>query len=182
MSLTNEERKELFQIARKAIEIKLFGKSNLKPTMDSPVFQSKKGVFVTIDKSGKLRGCIGTVEFNDSLMDVVPNMAVSAAFHDPRFQPLRVEEYSSIEIEISILSEPEAIHTPDEIIIGTHGLMVSYGSSRGLLLPQVAVENHWTQEEFLNHTCIKAHLASDMWRDKAKIEVFEAEVFAEGEF
>ncbi|GMT49888.1 MAG: AmmeMemoRadiSam system protein A [bacterium] len=178
--LTNKEKKELILIARKAIEVKLFGKSNLRPKLDFPVFQSKKGAFVTIDKSGKLRGCIGTVEFDDTLINVVQRMAVSAAFHDPRFQPLRAEEYSSIEIEVSILSEPRVIHNPDELVIGTHGLIISYGSSRGLLLPQVAVENSWTREEFLNHTCIKAHLDSDMWREKAKIKVFEAEVFAEG--
>ncbi len=180
--LTNEEKKELILVVRKAIEIKLFDKSDLRPKTDFSAFQSKKGMFVTIDKSGKLRGCIGTIEFNDPLIDVVQKMAVSAAFHDPRFQPLRAEEYSSIEIEVSILSEPGVIHGPDEIIIGSHGLIISYGSSRGLLLPQVAVENNWTQEEFLNHTCIKAHLDPDMWREKAKIEVFEAEVFAEGKF
>ncbi len=180
--LTNKEKEELILIARKAIEIKLFDKSDLKPRIDFPVFQSKKGAFVTLDKSGKLRGCIGTVEFNESLINVIQKMAVSASFHDPRFQPLRAEEYSSIEIEISILSKPVVIYKPDELVIGTHGLIISYGSSRGLLLPQVAVENNWTQEEFLNHTCIKAHLDPDRWREKAKIEVFEAEVFAEGKF
>jgi len=180
--LSTDEKKELISLVRKVIEEKLFAKSKLLPKLDSPIFKEKKGAFVTIRKLDNLRGCIGVIEAKDPLNVVIERMAYSSAFEDPRFSPLTREEYPNINIEISVLSKPHKVNSPNEVIVGKHGIIISHDHRRGLLLPQVAVENNWDREEFLNHGCIKAYLAPDKWKDDAIIEVFEADVFSEKDF
>jgi AmmeMemoRadiSam system protein A len=110
-------------------------------------------------------------------------MAWLAATSDPRFNPVEPAELTQITIEISALTPRLEIRDPEEIIIGTHGLCVSLGSSHGVLLPQVATEHGLDRDEFLAHTCMKAGLPADAWRsEKIKIEVFTAEVFGENDF
>ena len=104
--------------------------------------------------------------------------AVAAAFDDPRFAPLQKEEYSNLEYEISVLSPLSPIDAED-VEVGKHGLVITYGSRRGLLLPQVPTEHGWDREKFLEQTCIKAGLPSDAWEHGAKIEAFTAEIFSD---
>ena len=110
----------------------------------------------------------------------VKEMALSSAFGDPRFPPLTAEELPHIDIEISVLTPLREIHDVSEIAVGTHGLYMTRGGRSGVLLPQVAVEQKWNRSEFLEHTCRKAGLPADAWRDpETRIEVFRALVFSE---
>jgi uncharacterized protein (TIGR00296 family) len=121
------------------------------------------------------------VETNKSLAETVARCAVSAAREDDRFDPVQSEEVMQLEIEISVLSPPKPI-TPNEIVVGTHGLIVECGPFRGLLLPQVATERKWNAEKFLSETCVKAGLPSDAWKSgETQIFGFTAEVFSEHE-
>ena len=109
-------------------------------------------------------------------------MALASAFNDPRFPPLRPEELKDVEIEISVLSPPVPVKDISEIKIGRDGLIVSKGWLRGVLLPQVATEYNWDTITFLKHTCIKAGLYPDAWKEPdTVIERFEAEVFSESD-
>jgi AmmeMemoRadiSam system protein A len=141
----------------------------------------RAGAFVTLHRLGRLRGCIGHIEATEPLAETVIRCAVSAALHDPRFDPTSREEIPDLEIEISILTPPE-IARPEEIEIGRHGLLISRGWQRGLLLPQVAVEHGLSRERFLEETCRKAALAPDAWKEpETEIRVFTCEVFSEKE-
>ena len=137
------------------------------------------GVFVTIHHRGELRGCIGHIEADRPLARVVAQCAVAACSADPRFPPVGPAELSDIDVELSVLGPIEPIRGPDEIDIGRHGLLVARGSSRGLLLPQVATEWKWDALMFLVQTCRKAGLPADAWKQGASVWRFEAEVFGE---
>jgi len=114
------------------------------------------------------------------LLETVREAARAAAFHDPRFPPLRSSELPEIRLEISVLSRPRPVSDLGEIRVGRHGLIVRRGSRSGLLLPQVAEEYGWDRETFLSHTCVKAGLPEDSWREAGtEIEIFGAEVFGE---
>jgi AmmeMemoRadiSam system protein A len=140
---------------------------------------SPGAAFVTIHKRGELRGCIGHVEANEPLGRVIARCAVAACSLDPRFPALTADELPDIDVELSLLTPLEPIAGPNEIEIGRHGLVVEKGSRRGLLLPQVAVEWKWDAPTFLAHTCHKAGLPRDAWKEGAKMWRFEAEVFGE---
>jgi AmmeMemoRadiSam system protein A len=143
------------------------------------VFARRGGAFVTLHTHGSLRGCIGHVEDDEPLGRVIPRCAVSAATHDPRFPMIDPAELSILQIELSLLGPLESINGPADIEIGRHGLVVERGWSRGLLLPQVATEWQWDVETFLAHTCRKAGLPDNAWKDRATLWRFEAEVFGE---
>ncbi|MBN2205846.1 MAG: AmmeMemoRadiSam system protein A, partial [Candidatus Aminicenantes bacterium] len=125
------------------------------------------------------RGCIGFPLPHQPLSDAVREAAVLAATQDYRFPSLRLEEMSRLKIEISVLSLPRTVRSPDEVEVGTHGIIISKGLNRGLLLPQVPGEYGWDRETYLRHGCLKAGLPEDAWRKGAKIEVFTAQVFSE---
>lgn len=177
--LTLDEKKELLLLARSVIESELFGSTKIQPDLSANIFTENKGTFVTIHKNGKLRGCIGIIEAINPLAAIVKRMTKSSAFSDPRFRPLQADEYPQIDIEISVLSPTFVAQSPDEVEVGKHGIIISYGNRKGLLLPQVATENNWDKETFLNHTCLKAGLDKNMWQKGAIIELFAAEVFGE---
>ena len=165
-SLTGEERAQLLQIARTSIENTLARKTDLPydSTKMSPALQQHCGVFVTLHKGGKLRGCIGNL---------------LAAFEDPRFYPVKESEMKDIDIEISVLSPLRKIQSIDEFQLGRHGIYIIKGEHRGTFLPQVAEETGWTKEEFLGHCARdKAGLAWNGWKD-AELYVYEAIVFGE---
>src|SRR5438309_2129669 len=122
------------------------------------------GAFVTLSSSGKLRGCIGRTEAALPLAETVLQCAITAASQDPRFKPLCAEELDGLEIEISVLSEPCPVRA-EELEPGIHGIIVSRGARRALLLPQVAVERHWSSIQFLQAACRKAEFEPDAWRD-----------------
>jgi len=137
-----------------------------------------RGVFTSLHLGGQLRGCVGYVLPLSPLYRAVAETARAAAFDDTRFYPVTLEEAPRLEIELSILSVPQAIHA-DAVEIGRHGLLISMGGRRGLLLPQVPVEHNWDRVAFLEQTCRKAGLPPDAWQKGALIEAFTAEVFGD---
>ncbi len=180
LGLSKEDKAELHAIARNVIEAVCRGKQApaRKTSELSPRLKELSGAFVTIYKKGELRGCIGQVTARQPLADAVAESAESAAIRDPRFTPLRPEELPDITIEISALTPFKKIESPDEIEVGKHGLIIRRGMAAGLLLPQVATEYQWGRTEFLEHTCLKAGLPRDAWKDKGtEIFVFSADVF-----
>ncbi len=182
MKLTNEDKKTLLTIARESIKEE-FGKSSVDLNREfSESLRQTCGAFVTLTIDGELRGCIGYIISDKPLYQTVYEVAKKSAFEDPRFYPLMEEELNSIEIEISVLSPPKRINSIDEIKVGEHGLIIQKGPFHGLLLPQVAERYNWTTKEFLEHTCQKAGLSKNEWKDpQTKIEIFTAEVFSENE-
>ena len=137
-----------------------------------------RGVFTTLHLGGELRGCVGYVLPISPLYRAVAETARAAAFDDTRFYPVTLEEAPNLEIELSVLSVPQPIHA-EAVEVGRHGLLISMGGRRGLLLPQVPVEHHWDRTTFLQQTCRKAGLPPDAWEKGAVIEAFRAEVFGE---
>ncbi len=182
--IIGEDKKILLQIARDSIASKL-GLCEMKDDygLSGDAGSLVLGAFVTLHIKGNLRGCIGYIMGVAGLYDTIFELARSAAFSDPRFSPLSKTEYDNIDIEISLLSPISEVNSIDEILVGRDGLIVTKGYNRGLLLPQVPVEQGWELEEFLSHTCMKAGLMPDTWRkEKIKIEKFSAEVFSEFDF
>lgn len=136
------------------------------------------GAFVTLRTASELRGCVGRVEAAAPLYQTVRECTVSAAIYDPRFDPVRPEEVTGLRIEISVLSSLQQVQ-PGQIEIGRHGLVVSQGEQRGLLLPQVAAEWGWDSVRFLEETCAKAGLPRNAWRLGASVQAFTAQIFRE---
>jgi uncharacterized protein len=181
-SLGNREKQLLLELARRALTAAIERRESPDSIPQDPELGKSFGVFVTLRRRGRLRGCIGQIGSDGSLMEAVAHCAKAAALHDSRFEPVRVEELSEIEIELSVLSQLEEI-APDKIEVGKHGLMVSVGQRRGVLLPQVAIECYWAAERFLEETCGKAGLERNAWREpETKIHGFTADVFGESDF
>lgn len=177
-TLTSEEKKELLNLARQAVELYVREGKIINYHTDNPRFWEEKGAFVTIKKSGQLRGCIGFIEPVLPLYLAIIRCAILAATEDPRFSPVEERELKSLEYEISILTPPRKISRPQEVIVGRHGLIISMEGKKGVLLPQVAVEEGWDRETFLEQVCLKAGLPPHAWRStKAELYVFEAMVF-----
>jgi uncharacterized protein (TIGR00296 family) len=143
----------------------------------------RRGVFVTLTREGRLRGCTGYVEGVKALLDAVRDLAISSAVRDTRFEPVEAVEVASIDIEISVLTPPQPLPHPvhpSMVEVGRHGLIARRGARSGLLLPQVAPEWGWGALEFLERTCEKAGLPADAWRDAdCKMLYFEAQIFDE---
>src|SRR5580693_2234886 len=178
-SLAEREKQLLLQIARSALAL---GVANKPPLRDAPseVFlQQPAGAFVTLHRRGRLRGCVGQLPGRDALLVVVAHCARAAALDDSRFEPVGLAELSEIEIEVSVLSALEDVAL-GAIEAGKHGLVVSQGRQRGVLLPQVASQFDWGAQRFLEETCAKAGLERDAWKDPAtRVQAFTAEVFSE---
>ena len=178
LGLTEEEKRILHTIAREAIESQLDGKPLPPLPPLTPTLEEHRGAFVTLNKNGRLRGCIGLIQPVKPLAASVQEMAVAAAFQDPRFPPVTKEEWPSIDIEISALTPFKEIQDLSEIQVGTHGLYIQKGPYSGLLLPQVATEYGWDREEFLKQTCVKAGLHPMAYKDPdTKIYIFSADIF-----
>ncbi len=172
-----EERRFLLKLAHDAVDAALQGQE-VDTTPPSEHLAEKRGAFTTLHLHGQLRGCVGYVFPVRSLARTVAETAVAAALHDTRFLPLSPEEAREIDIEISVLSLLQAI-APEDVEVGRHGLVVTLGARRGLLLPQVPLEYGWDRETFLSETCHKAGLPGDAWQHGATVEAFTAEVFSE---
>jgi AmmeMemoRadiSam system protein A len=133
---------------------------------------------VTLNLGGQLRGCIGQIRGRQPLPQTIADMAVAAAFEDPRFKPLTEVESAAIDIEISVLTPLRRVHDPKEIKVGRDGLMIKLDFHSGLLLPQVATEQGWDRQTFLEQTCLKAGLPKNSYKEKfAEIYRFAAQVF-----
>ena|SRR5690349_21396566 len=197
-SLTEEEKGTLLRLARQSIEARLTRQSPPVPMSEAgaialtPRLMAHSGAFVTLNTgSGDLRGCVGQPTPEQPLYLAVIDSAASAALDDPRFESVTKDELPSLRIEISVLSPPVPLSalgvpadaSPRQIAAavepGRHGLLISKGHRRGLLLPQVATEYGWSAERFLTETCRKAGLEPDAWRHGAGIQVFTAEIIDE---
>ncbi len=171
----------LLKLARESI---LAGFGHAKPELpDAPGLNEKRGVFVTLHKHGELRGCIGYIRGYKSVAQSVSEMAQSAAFHDPRFAPVKESELRDIQIEISVLSELIPVAETSEIEIGRDGLLLDHPHGSGVFLPQVPVEWNWDLPNYLTQLCRKAGVHNRAWEDReARLYRFWAEVFAETDF
>jgi AmmeMemoRadiSam system protein A len=175
--LSDSDRQSLLRLARVAVTEAVSCGRILADIPAGGVFSEQRGVFVTLHVGKRLRGCLGVVEPEHPLGDSIVRCAIGAATRDPRFPAMRPDELDQLEIEISLLSVPRAI-CPEEIQIGTHGLLICRGSHRGLLLPQVAITHQLSAEQFLAETCRKAELPPDAWRDpEARLFGFTCEIF-----
>lgn len=181
-SFSKGEKRALLNVARRAIEESVThdGSLEVAPEDYPEALRRERGVFVTLKKDGKLRGCMGYIAAVKPLVRAVADMAVRAACKDPRFQPVKQDDIPELSIQISVLSPFREVNDPEAIEVGKHGLMIVKGRRSGLLLPQVATEQGWDRQEFLEYTCRKAGLPPDAW-EEAKLFSFTAKVFGEGE-
>jgi len=179
MSISGSERKTLLTLASRAI-VERIRPGELLPGPDAEItdgLRNRCGAFVSLYVKGELRGCIGTFSEAQPLYKNVENMAVSAAVGDSRFKPIAARELPQLELEISVLSPRKRIFEPAEIILGKHGIYLKLDAYRGTLLPQVAVSQGWTVEEFLGNCAkYKAGIGWDGWKT-AEIYTYEATVF-----
>ena len=190
--LSAEERRAALGIARASIARALhrrypeIAQAEIKVEESAEAFTGiladPAGAFVTLRINRELRGCIGYFESSEPLSSIIDELAEKAAFDDPRFPPLTCDEFWRIRIEISVLTPMKPIASIEEIIVGTHGLLLEQGRHRGVLLPQVATEYGWGREEFLDNVARKAGIARTAWREEStRIWIFSAAVFGEDE-
>jgi MEMO1 family protein len=178
LGLNEEEKKTLHHIAKTVIENKARGKAVPEFKIESHILKENRGAFVTIQKKGQLRGCIGYIEGHGPLHKTIEEMAEAAAFRDPRFSPVKEKELPELDIEISVLTPLKRIKDVNEIQVGKHGIYIVRGMWAGLLLPQVATEYGWDRLAFLEHTCQKAGLPPNAWKEKdIEIYIFSADIF-----
>lgn len=182
--LSSSDRRMLLRLARRTIDFYL--KHGRKPTTaeleysPTPAMETKRGAFVTLHLPGhQLRGCIGEILPQHSIFEAVINNAINSAFHDPRFPALQPQEWPDVSIEISALTPPHEVGSPEDIVIGRHGIILEKNGKISVFLPQVAVEQQWDLEQTLSHLSQKAGLPSDAWQRNARFHVFEADVFNE---
>jgi AmmeMemoRadiSam system protein A len=177
--LSKEQQSFLLQLARNAIVSYLEKEKPPKIIPDDQMLREKRGAFVTLKVNDQLRGCIGYPLPIKPLYETIIDAAISAATQDFRFKSIELGELPKTGIEISVLSLPKPIKDTSEIEVGKHGIIISKGINKGLLLPQVPTEYGWDLETYLNHGCLKAGLEQDAWRKGVRIEVFSAQVFSD---
>jgi AmmeMemoRadiSam system protein A len=181
-ALGDAERGALVALARAAIRHHL-GAGPAPEIPTGGILGAPQGAFVTLRRrgDGELRGCIGTLAAREPLAAAVARLAVAAATEDPRFPPVDdAAELDELAISISVLAPLRRIAGPEDVVVGRDGVVIQLGWHRGTLLPVVAVEHGWTAEELVRHTCLKANLPPDAWRDpKAVLEAFSAEELGE---
>jgi len=177
VELTEQDKNLLHDLVQDSIAAKLTGRGYGDFPIRSDILKEKRGAFVTLKKNDQLRGCIGYIDAIKPLYQTVREMAVAAAFHDPRFPRLRPEEFEELSFEISVLGPLLQISDIREIEVGKHGLYITKDRHSGLLLPQVATAYGWERITFLEETCHKAGLQPQAWKDKdTKIYIFSADV------
>ncbi len=178
---SDDDKKNMLTAAREVLSSCAKGEEVMMPESLSELDSEPMGIFITLHtRKGELRGCIGYLVGIKPLPDAIVEMTKAASKNDPRFSPVKEAELNDIVLEISLLSPLKKIDSPDAIEIGKHGLVVSDGPNKGLLLPQVATENNWDKITFLEHTCEKARLPRDAWKsEETEISIFSAEVFEE---
>jgi AmmeMemoRadiSam system protein A len=177
--LNIDQQRFLLQLARDAIRWHFESGKPPPVAVEEGMLKEKRGAFVTLKREEQLRGCIGYPLPHDPLYLTVMEAAVMAATQDHRFPSLTLEELPDARIEISVLTLPRKVEDASEVTIGEHGIIMTQGLNRGLLLPQVPVEWDWDRDTFLRHGCLKAGLEEDAWEKGAEIQVFSAQVFSE---
>ena len=177
--LTEADKRVLLTLARSTVEQYLVSGTLPLPRASTPALRAKQGAFVTLKKNGDLRGCIGHMAEDTPLAQVVSRMAFAAAFEDTRFTPVRPDELSSLEVEISVLTPLAPAPGPGAVVVGRDGVVVRKAGRSAVFLPQVAPEQGWSREELLGHLCEKAGLPRDCWRGACELLTFQAIVFGE---
>ena len=172
--LSSSSRKKLLEIAREAIKNHLEAGNPAAVENFPEELKQLKGCFVTLKKNHELRGCVGTFDSKTPLCQNVPRMAKAAAFQDTRFTPVSHSELEQIKIEISVLGELQKIDSIDEIQIGRDGVWIKSGNRGGTYLPEVAVEQKWSKEEFVMH-CAREKAGLNP-QDIAKADIYRYEV------
>ena len=185
-NISDDDGKILVKMARTVVTKYLTNNTKILNHDFKEKFSFNAGVFVTINDKSGLRGCIGFPLATKKLSDALTDAAISASTDDPRFPSIRQNELNDLVFEVTVLSDTEEISAslPNEIIqeikIGRDGLIIEKDFQSGLLLPQVPVEYNWNVEDLLNHTCHKAGLSNDSWKDKTtKISKFQGIIFRE---
>ena len=183
INLPFDSQKRLINLARRALEHSIHGVYREPEEVKDPyLLSSDYGSFVSLHKGTQLRGCIGTCVPTGPLYETVIEMTQAASSQDNRFSPVTAGEIPHIRIELSVLSPLELMGDIHSLIIGEHGLHVSCGKKRGVLLPQVAMEYGWDIETFLGQVCLKADLSEMAWKSKAvRISGFTALLIEEGQ-
>ncbi len=176
--LTSHDRRRLLRHARRAVAARLEDREP-EPLASPGALGEPAAAFVTIRLVDRLRGCIGSVEDDEPLAEVVARCAADAATRDPRFPPLPLSDLPAVRLEVSVLTPFRRVDDPTEVEVGRHGIMIEQGPNRALLLPQVAAEWGWDRDTLLARTCVKAGLPADAWRTVAAVHTFEAQVFGE---
>jgi uncharacterized protein len=180
--LAEATKQSLLDVARRAVVLAVESRELLEDLPQDEAVQQAAGAFVTLHRHGKLRGCVGQLASKEPLVAVVAYCGMAAALEDPRFAPMTTAELDGLAIEISVLS-PLIEISSEQIEPGKHGLMVTQGGQRGVLLPQVPAEFGWTGLRFLEETCVKAQLERDAWKQAGThLQAFTAEVFSEAGF
>jgi len=178
--LSDAQRATLLEAARAAVVAHLSGAPMPRHVDAAAPLGIPRGAFVTIRLAGELRGCVGITLPTDPLLESVMRCAVSSATEDPRFPAMSLDQIGDARFEISVLSPPTVLPRASLPRMGSDGLIVTRGRRRGILLPQVAVEQGWSAMQLLEAVCTKAGLAPDAWREAdTLIEVFTAEVFSD---
>jgi AmmeMemoRadiSam system protein A len=172
-------RRRLLQLARAAFDASV--RKEKSPVVPRDIAVKAFGVFVTVHHRRDLRGCLGSLDCADTVIESLLRLAASVAHEDYRFRPIAIHELAYTLLDVSMLTPPQRVNDHSMIEVGRHGLIIEQGTHRGLLLPQVAPEHGWDRETFLAHTCIKAGLPRTAWMRGASLFCFEAEVFGEHE-
>ena len=183
MEIDQETGRELVETASAVIQSNIRNGKIYRVSSPNRIFEENLGVFVTIKENGMLRGCIGYIDPPWELRETIVKASIASATEDPRFTPVKERELDNITVEVTILDHPEQIRVAGKqdfgkIEIGKHGLIIEYGSNKGVLLPQVAVEESLDPQDFLDATCEKAGLQPKCWqKDGCKVYRFAGYVF-----
>ena len=172
-----EDQKAILDYARAALKAKLQNKPQPKLSVASSVLDEKRGIFVTLKENGRLRGCIGQILGQKPLRESIREMTLAAAFEDPRFPPVTLEELKDIKVHISFLTQPAPVKSYQDIRIGTDGIIVSHGWKKGVYLPEVATETGWDAKTFFISCALEKAGISQQNLDQTAIETFQAEGF-----
>lgn len=186
INFTKDDEELALKIVRENITSYLNDKEYMPNTELPEIFNQEMGVFVTLNKKGSLRGCIGYIEAYEPLIDALLDLSLASAFDDPRFAPVTKDEMDDITIEISLLSKPQLIKVKEydeyltQIKIGEDGLIIENGYYRGVFLPQVPIEQNWNILQYLENLGYKAGASANLWKkESTKIYKFQAHVFEE---
>ena len=175
--LNEEETKKILAYARELLKARLTGGPEPKLELSREVLEKKRGIFVTLKLGGRLRGCIGHILGDEPLRESIRHMTLAAAFEDPRFPPLVLDELKGLKIHVSLLTEPAPVKSYKDIRTGTDGIIVTLGWKKGVYLPEVATETGWDPQTFFKSCALEKAGLAEQELSKATIEVFQTEGF-----
>jgi AmmeMemoRadiSam system protein A len=175
--LSPESKKKILGYIRELLKARLTGGPEPRLELDREIMEQKRGIFVTLKIQGRLRGCIGHILGYEPLKKSIHNMALAAAFEDPRFPSLNLNELKDLEIHVSLLSEPVPVKSYKDIRLGTDGIIVTLGGKKGVYLPEVATEAGWDAKTFFESCALEKAGLTEKELPDAMIEIFQTEGF-----